>query len=191
MHILEVNMEVNMQINQGWQQDSFGEVQHELWEKMKTTYCATPNVDSRNLMKVCLDGKDPNFSARIYTMYAEEPMWVQNVNALLLQMDYFLEVLQYPMSDTARRNFSNLPVQESRRAEELELPKYALSCDMGKTATFIIKVLYRQNSTWQGIVWWLERKQQQTFRSALELLYLMYNAANASEEDAQAALIFD
>lgn len=42
--------------------------------------------------------------------------------------------------------------------------------------TFIIKVLNRQNSTWQGTVTWVEEQKVQNFRSALELLKLIDGA---------------
>ena len=39
--------------------------------------------------------------------------------------------------------------------------------------TFIIKILSRKNSTWQGTVTWVEEGRTQNFRSALELLKLI------------------
>jgi len=40
-------------------------------------------------------------------------------------------------------------------------------------ANFIIHVFYRQNATWQGEILWVEGKQEQKFRSVLEMLRLM------------------
>ena len=42
--------------------------------------------------------------------------------------------------------------------------------------TFVIKVIAKQNSTWQGTVTWVEAQQKQNFRSALELLKLIDGA---------------
>ena len=39
--------------------------------------------------------------------------------------------------------------------------------------TFIVKILSRQNSTWQGTVTWVEEQKVENFRSALELLKLI------------------
>ena len=44
--------------------------------------------------------------------------------------------------------------------------------------TFIVKILNKQNSTWQGSITWLEGKREETFRSVLELLLLMDSAVN-------------
>lgn len=42
--------------------------------------------------------------------------------------------------------------------------------------TFVIRVQYRQNATWQGQVTWAEGQETRSFRSALELLKLIDNA---------------
>ena len=42
--------------------------------------------------------------------------------------------------------------------------------------TFVIKILDKQHSTWQGSVTWVEEQKTQNFRSALELLKLIDGA---------------
>ena len=42
--------------------------------------------------------------------------------------------------------------------------------------TFIIKILNKQHSTWQGSVTWVEEQKTQNFRSALELLKMIDGA---------------
>ncbi|MBQ3147093.1 MAG: hypothetical protein IJB91_05120 [Oscillospiraceae bacterium] len=46
----------------------------------------------------------------------------------------------------------------------------------GDLATFAVKILFRQNASWQGSVTWLEGKREQSFRSVLELILLMSTA---------------
>lgn len=48
--------------------------------------------------------------------------------------------------------------------------------------TFILKILNRQNSTWQGSVTWVEEGKTQNFRSALELLKLIDGALDEKQE---------
>lgn len=48
----------------------------------------------------------------------------------------------------------------------------------GEKGTFVIQVQYRQNSTWQGKVEWVEKNKTQHFRSALELIKLIDGALN-------------
>lgn len=46
----------------------------------------------------------------------------------------------------------------------------------GRCATFAVRVLFRQNASWQGSVSWLEGSREESFRSALELAFLMDSA---------------
>lgn len=52
----------------------------------------------------------------------------------------------------------------------------------GRRATFELQVLFRQHSSWQGILKWREKKLEQSFRSALELILLMDSALSSTEE---------
>lgn len=52
-----------------------------------------------------------------------------------------------------------------------------------KKATFVVKILYRDHSTWQGKLKWVEGGKEQTFRSELELLHLMSSASERSGAD--------
>ena len=51
----------------------------------------------------------------------------------------------------------------------------------GKLATFALRILFRQNASWQGSVTWLEGGQEQSFRSVLELVMLFSNALSYKE----------
>lgn len=48
--------------------------------------------------------------------------------------------------------------------------------------TFIIKILDKQNSTWQGSVTWVEKQKTQNFRSALELIKMIDGVLEGREE---------
>ena len=51
-----------------------------------------------------------------------------------------------------------------------------------ETGTFIVKILDRKNSTWQGTINWVEEQQTQNFRSALELLKLIDGALDKEKK---------
>lgn len=51
----------------------------------------------------------------------------------------------------------------------------------GETATFVVRVLFWRNGTWQGTICWKERRTQVSFRSFLEMLLLMHEAVNHGE----------
>lgn len=47
--------------------------------------------------------------------------------------------------------------------------------------TFMIKIIDRQNSTWQGSILWVDQNNEQHFRSALEMLKLIDEVLVESE----------
>lgn len=47
---------------------------------------------------------------------------------------------------------------------------------LGQRATFSVRIMYRRNATWQGVVFWEEENKEESFRSALELILLITNA---------------
>lgn len=105
---------------------------------------------------------------RIYNGFLEEGRSFGCLTEFLQEMERILSQVDFPKSFTAPRTFAPLtggsaplPVAEPRN---------------GKQATFAVRVLFRQNATWQGSVTWLEGKQEQGFRSALELIFLMSSA---------------
>ena len=51
------------------------------------------------------------------------------------------------------------------------------------TGTFVVKILDRQNATWQGTVTWVDENRTQSFRSALELMFLIDSALSAEDAD--------
>jgi hypothetical protein len=46
----------------------------------------------------------------------------------------------------------------------------------GALATFGLRILFRQNYSWQGTITWMEGGQQRSFRSVLELINLVDSA---------------
>lgn len=52
----------------------------------------------------------------------------------------------------------------------------------GKIATFKLRVPYRHNADWQGTVMWLETRHEESFRSVMELLSIIYQALAASQK---------
>ena len=86
----------------------------------------------------------------------------------LLEMEKMLDELDLPKSFSLMRSF--LPVADSPPN-----PLETEACT-GRKATFSIRILFRQNSSWQGSITWLEGQCEQSFRSVLELILLMDNA---------------
>ena len=53
----------------------------------------------------------------------------------------------------------------------------------GEKATFVVRIQYRQNASWQGQVTWAEKNKTVPFRSALELLKLIDSTEGVPEEN--------
>jgi len=51
-----------------------------------------------------------------------------------------------------------------------------------KNNTFVIKILYQRNISWQGEIKWLEGQKKINFRSLLELINLMQEILKETEE---------
>ncbi len=51
------------------------------------------------------------------------------------------------------------------------------------SGTFIVDIQYQENSTWQGKVTWADRKKEQYFRSALELIRMIDGALTEGQSD--------
>jgi len=49
-------------------------------------------------------------------------------------------------------------------------------------ASFLVKIQYRQNTSWQGTIKWIDGKQTRHFRSCLEMMMLI-EAALTSDKD--------
>lgn len=84
-------------------------------------------------------------------------------------MDQLLNQLKLPQAFTLMRSFA--PAAPAR-----ELPARQEICPQGQLATFSLRVLFRQNASWQGEICWLDGSQAQPFRSALELAFLLDSA---------------
>jgi len=49
-------------------------------------------------------------------------------------------------------------------------------------SSFLVRIQFKQNASWQGTVQWLEEKKTCNFRSLLELLMLIQEALEKSED---------
>ena len=100
--------------------------------------------------------------------YLPEGKAFHSAMQLLQEMERALDAMELPKSYTAVRGFAPTP--------ELAAGEPAAESPSDGLATFAVRVIFRQNASWQGSVTWLEGKREQSFRSVLELLFLIDNA---------------
>lgn len=132
--------------------------------------------EALNLVMVCVDEEEKEeYKGRLYHQYREEPVGFDNVLQMIKRMEEFYDTLNYPQASTKARCFV-----EKRKHGRREVTKVTdrekIFRQKGELGTFVIRVQYRQNATWQGQVTWAEGQETRSFRSALELLKLIDNA---------------
>lgn len=138
-----------------------------------------PAVEENWITLVCVDGYDRSVpEGRLYHPVQPEGRRFYGVIDFLKKADALLDDSQLPQRFTELRSFT------SGRAEpqQVEAPHSTL-IKRGHLATFNLRVRFRQNSSWQGTVYWLEGKRGEQFRSALELIRLMDSALPVSQKE--------
>jgi hypothetical protein len=110
----------------------------------------------------------------MYHSSLDEGKKFQNLMQLLLMIENILEDTGFPKPTTEKRRFHSF--KATSEAGEVIDKEHTSQNLQGKLATFRIKIMFRQNASWQGSVSWLEGNSMEPFRSALELLMLMNSA---------------
>ena len=118
--------------------------------------------------------KNGVISGRLYNPYLDTGQKFSSLMEFLKPMDTVLDKMNFPQSFTAARTFAPAPTLRNEVADP--------GIRSGKLATFAIKVLFRQNASWQGSVVWVEEEREASFRSALELLKLLDSVLWDAEE---------
>lgn len=69
----------------------------------------------------------------------------------------------------------------------LPVPELDVGCHITrvKNHRFVIKILYKRYGTWQGILYWSDKKKQVNFRSYLEMLLLIEEACGIANSKAK------
>lgn len=124
---------------------------------------------------VCIDSyREGVFRGRFYGSDGSAQSF-PSLSQFLVMMEQMLERIGEPQSDTSHRSFSALlqPPADT-------LPRSSIR--RGMQATFELQILFRQHTSWQGMILWKEQHRQQSFRSVLEMILLMDSALRETEE---------
>ncbi len=139
------------------------------------------NISAPNLVNVCVDESlDGEIAGRLYHCYQKGPLMFSNHVQLLRTMEKFFDDIQFPQSSTRSRSFYASDTQNREKKQRVTDQNDIVS-QKGKKGTFIITVKFRQNSTWQGSISWVDKNEKQQFRSALELIKLIESALDEAE----------
>lgn len=128
------------------------------------------NCDAKRTTMICIDSyANQNPVGRMYNMHYNEIQPFHSLSQLLFMIEQSLDDLKFPQAFESIRRFET----SKRRFEKSDCAVKMLS---GNLATFSVKILFRQNASWQGAVHWLEGNSQESFRSVLELISLLDSA---------------
>jgi hypothetical protein len=115
---------------------------------------------------VCIDGcTDGVCAGRLINPGLPEPIVFRGVMQFLQEMEKLLDDMRFPEPFARTRSFASPAALSSVNT--------AQGMAQGRLATFNLRVLFRQNASWQGSIQWLEGRQEESFRSVLELLLLI------------------
>lgn len=107
----------------------------------------------------------------------------QNLTELILMMDQIMQDFNIPPEDGKHRSFTSpnksihirLDYQELKQDNFEKYLNRSLMYPKKSKDIFMVKVMYRQNNTWQGKITWLRTNRVRFFRSELELANLIYS----------------
>lgn len=125
---------------------------------------------------LCIDSYwDGILRGRFFGAQGEEQVF-HSLSQFLVLMEEMLDLMGEPQSDTSRRSFATLLQQPAAST-------FGGGLRRGVLATFELKILFRQHTSWQGVIFWVEQQREQSFRSVLELILLMDSALRELEAE--------
>ena len=120
---------------------------------------------------VCIDSYENGVpSGQFFNPYHQDGEQFYGLTQFLIRMEDTLDAMDFPQSFTAARAFA----PPAANVTPSSPPESGVR--EGKLATFAVRILFRQNTSWQGSVTWLDGGRSQSFRSVLELVLLMDSA---------------
>ena len=123
---------------------------------------------------ICIDSYDDKImQGRMYNTFLENGIEFVGAIGLLQNMERLLEQIKFPQAFSSARTFTGNTGQREPLPTDQNIR-------VGRKATFAIRLLFRQNASWQGAVTWCEGRIEESFRSVLELLLLMDSALEAN-----------
>ncbi len=143
------------------------------------------NLSSPNLLNICIDENEhEEIRGRMFHCFSKEPIPFDNVVELMKKAETFFDDIAFPQAATQSRSFrgkveNKQPKQMKKVVEQAEIIEHR-----GALASFITVVKFRQNSTWQGELFWIEQERRSFFNNSLDFVKLVDQALSQSEDGA-------
>ena len=122
------------------------------------------------------DTTGPDIKGTMYHPGEDLALEFESVQEMIDLHERLFNALNFPQATHRLRGSG-----KDRGVEELKEKAVGKERIMEEKPTFIIKVHYRQNATWQGTVQWVEGQETKNFRSVLELIKLLDEAVDTED----------
>ena len=139
---------------------------------------STKSGEIYRTIRLCVDSyKHGELKGRYYNQGLEGGgRMFESLAQFLISAENLFDSMNFPQAFTAKRSFELRP-------DVMSGEHMSSDSQTGARGTFIIRLLFRQHTSWQGSITWLEGGREQTFRSVLELILLIDSALSGCEED--------
>lgn len=108
-----------------------------------------------------------NIEGYLENSFLKSPRYFENLTQMIFLIEQLLDARAFPLRGTSVRSFSGSTIKKNTCKDKFN------KADDVPVASFRISVMFRQNSSWQGNIQWMEDKVVTPFRSVLELIQLM------------------
>jgi len=116
-----------------------------------------------------------NWEGELHNVYLKLGCAFKSLTQFLVSMENLMDSMNAPQTYVETRYFN-----EKARKE----PEYFPQMVEGENiiASFVVKINFRQHSSWQGVLIWMDGKRRANFRSVLELVKLIDSAMLEKED---------
>ena len=111
-------------------------------------------------------------TGRFHVLSSAESVPFESLGQLLLGINEILDRENFPQPFSTLRKFNHSQKESDNSYNSVSKKK-------GVIATFSVRILFRQNASWQGVITWGENNLEEYFRSVLELIMLMDDALSS------------
>jgi hypothetical protein len=132
--------------------------------------------------RICVDDIENNVvSGRVFSRRLKEPIEFRDLNSLVLRLDRLMDEQNYPQAFQRKRSFKlpaprvakNESADETQNDERPYMDEKTVAAATGDKATFVLQVISRQNTNWQGFVEFPDESGKREFESELGFLEMI------------------
>ena len=127
-----------------------------------------------NGFRICVDTEEQDMAGRIYSLLVPEVITYSGWNELFLKMDAVFDQVGYPQAFQDKRSFTGGTKAASYQGSPKLLQPYeAVTHERGLLWTVDVVVISRRDTSWQGIVYDLDRQELGQFDGELGLMKIL------------------